>query len=131
MWWMPLSFMSISRLLRDAFAMIARATISCERLARGLLAKFLDGPSLLLGAVAQAFEQGDVEPRLARSYLEPRAPAPPLAGDARQEPLELDDAAQRRVARELAVQLQPAHLLQPPGRYVLDAVAPEAQIAQA
>src|ERR671935_3077119 len=139
MWWMPLSFMCISRLLgtpendctynyiTNHRQLKGTVPLGCECLTGGLPAEPLDARPLLLGAVPQPFEQGNVEPWLARRDLEQGDPHRPLAVDARQEPLELDDAAQRRVARELAVQLQPARLLEAPRRDVLEAVGPEAQ----
>src|SRR5687768_9942745 len=105
MWWIPLRF-------------IARATISrgrgdrgaAEGFPGGLLPELLHGRALLLGAVPQPLEQRGVEARLGRRDLEQGDPQAPLPGDAGEEALQLDQAAQRRVAREVPVQLQAAGL---------------------
>src|SRR5919112_3945392 len=109
MWWIPLSCISGSS------RVVAHATISGERFLRGALAELLDGRPLVVGAVAQPLEQRGVEPRLVRGEHEERHPQRALAGDPGQEALQLHHAAQRRVARELAVQLEPPGLLESPG----------------
>ena len=53
---------------------------------------------------------------------------PHLARDPGEEALELHDAAEGRVAGELAVQLQPAHLLEAPRGDVLELVRAEAEV---
>src|SRR5918994_452335 len=109
MWWMPFSLMS----LQYPVEVIAYTTISPrEGLACCLLAQLRDPRSLVLGAVAQPLEALAVEPRLHFDKLEQREPEALLAGDAGEQALQLDHAAQRRVAPQLAVQLQPPDLLE-------------------
>src|SRR5690349_20368157 len=81
-----------------------------------------ESAELPLGARDQPPQLGGVELLVVARHLVQRAPHVELALDAAHQPLELDHAAQRRVAPEAAVQLQPAELLGGPGEAILELV---------
>src|ERR671919_142656 len=142
MWWMPSSCMG-PRLLGDQ--MIARATIPPrsgeggtaarlrasrlgERLAAGAGPQLVQRLELLLPALDQAAEPIGVELRHRVGNLAERPPQRQLAAHPRDQPLELDHAAQRRVAGEPAVQLESPRLLGDPEADVLGAVGAETEV---
>src|SRR5215210_3751984 len=110
MWWMPLRFIARATISREVHALRSAA----ERFARGSLAQALDGCALALAALAQALEAFAVEARLLGRELEQRRPERDLPRDPGDQPVELDHAAERRVAANLAVQLKATGLLERP-----------------
>ena len=54
-------------------------------------------------------------------------PQPPFPGDAEQQPLELDDPAQRRIATQLAIELEAAQPLATPRSSSLEPIDPNAE----
>src|SRR3954470_9501286 len=100
-----------------------------ERDAGSALPLALDDAPLALGAADERVEIDAGESGVVAADLRERPPHRPLALDAEREDLELDDAAQRRVAGDPAVELEPPPLLRRPAGPDLQRVAGDAQTA--
>src|SRR3954471_1338578 len=100
-----------------------------ERDPGGALPLALDDAPLARGAADERLEVDAGESRVVRADLRERPPHRALALDAEREDLELDDAAERRVAGDAAVELEPPPLLRRPAGPDLQRVAGDAQTA--
>ena len=98
-----------------------------ERLDRGAAPHVLEPTALVRGAVAELVEVDPVEGLADR--VAQRLPQRQLSGDPDQQALELDHPAQRRVADEPVVRLQPAELLGDPAGGVLDRARLDPEVA--
>src|SRR5215210_4202493 len=87
---------------------------------RRAVAQPVEAIELVLRAPGEPRELRGVEPGVARRDLLERTPQAELAGDAGDEPLDLDHAAERRVAADLPVRLQAPGLLGAPRERGLD-----------
>jgi hypothetical protein len=103
------------------------ADTSLERLRDRLEAIGLQSRELLFGAGDQVRERDGRRAEPGRVQFSQRPPQRELAVHADTERLELDDPAERRIAPELAVELQPRELLSAPASEDLDPVNPHIQ----
>src|SRR5215213_10838874 len=98
-----------------------------ERNDRGTVAQLVQALQLVLGAALERREGGGVETRFRDRERREGTPEAELAADAGHEALELEHAAERRVAAQLPVRLQAAGLLHAPRQRGLDGVGTYAE----
>src|SRR5918994_5989694 len=99
-----------------------RRSTAAERVAPGASAKRLELRTLALGARDQVVEVHVGQSRSQPGKVAQVRPQQALAVDAHGEEVQLGEAAQRRVAAQAAVELQPAHALCCDGAPRLDAI---------
>src|SRR3954471_14527420 len=100
---------------------------SAERDDRGTVAQLVQALQLPLGAALERREGGRVEAGVGDRERREGAPEAELAADAGHEPLELEHAAERRVAAQLPVRLQAAGLLHAPRQGGLEGIGTHAE----
>src|SRR5215208_3688434 len=100
---------------------------SAERDNRGTVAQLVQPLQLVFGAALERREGGRVETGFGDRERREGTPQAELAADAGHEALELEHAAERRVAAQLPVRLQAAGLLHAPRQRGLDGVGTHAE----